>query len=658
MRVATDIGGTFTDVVILDEQQIRGRKELSTPAAPDRAVTRAVGKLRGITAFSHGTTVATNALLERKGANIAFIATRGFRDLLYIARQQRPRLYDFVCHRPPPLAPRSLCFEISERLLPDGTVLEPLSEEELNHIVQQVIEANVEAVAVCLLYSYKNPAHEIAIARALEARGLSVSLSSEIIPEFREFERASTTTMNAFVQPVVHAYLQQIRQTLRSLGGPDDYFVMKSGGGVAASQEVKPVELLLSGPAGGVSGAVILGEKMGRPDLVTFDMGGTSADFSAVVGGTPLWTDEAEIDGLPIRIPILDITTVGAGGGSIAWLDQGGALRVGPQSAGSDPGPACYNRGGHLPTVTDANLLAGFLDPHAFFRSGLHLEPDNATEALSMLSAKTGMEVEELILGIRSVVNANMLRGIRKATVEKGLDVRDCALLAFGGAGPLHAADLAKELGIQRVIIPPMAGMFSALGILLSDVKIDFGETLMSPWNRKTKGAVVRTLDRFESQARDALKRQGFDDEVARFTSALDLRYQGQSFHLSIPYAPGDDPTTAFIEAFEKRFGYRLNKDHPVEVVAVRLSAKVSRKTADFPQDSLSGENSMSVQRDILTQKGWYSAPVYERHAFRPDFSEKGPLIVQDEGATIYAPPDTVVSTTPHGCLEIVHDIP
>ncbi|MBW1858994.1 MAG: hydantoinase/oxoprolinase family protein, partial [Deltaproteobacteria bacterium] len=496
MRVSTDIGGTFTDVVTLDKNTIRGWKVLSTPTSPDRAVSRAMGALSGMSSFSHGTTVATNALLERKGAKVALLTTRGFRDLLYIARQQRPRLYDFDCARSKPVVSRDLCFEVPERVAPDGTVLLALAPAEAATLADHVIGAGAEAAAICLLFSYKNPSHEMLLEEALTKHGIPVSRSSHIIPEFREFERASTTTINAFLQPIVDTYVEKIRSTIQEAGGPDDYYVMKSGGGVAASREVNPVEMLLSGPAGGVAGGLLLGKHLNKKNLITFDMGGTSADFSA---------------GLPVRLPILDITTIGAGGGSIGWVDQGGALRVGPQSAGSEPGPACYNRGGTLPTVTDANLLSGILDPDSFRGTGITLNPDKARQAIQSLAVSAGLNEEEIIRGVRSVVNANMLRGIRRATVEKGLDARECALFAFGGAGPIHAAELAMELGIKEVLIPPMAGMFSALGILMSDVKLDFGQTLVGKWNKDTRRTTDEILEQFKAIALRSLARQGLD---------------------------------------------------------------------------------------------------------------------------------------------------
>jgi N-methylhydantoinase A len=653
MRVATDIGGTFTDVVTLDEQGIRGWKVLSTPKSPDLAVTKTIKTLPSISSFSHGTTVATNAVLERKGAKVAFITTEGFKDLLYIARQRRPRLYDFDCQRSLPLVPPELCFEVSERLSPDGTVILPLTQADVVTLADHAIQAKVDAVAICLLFSYKNPTHEILIAEEFEKRGVPVSRSSEIIPEFREFERASTTTINAFVQPIVRSYLENIGQAIQDSGGPRDYYIMKSGGGVATPPEVYPVELLLSGPAGGVSGAILFGRDIGKKNLTTFDMGGTSADFSAIMDHTPLWTDEGEIDGLPVRIPILDITTVGAGGGSIAWIDKGGALRVGPQSAGSDPGPTCYDRGGTLPTVTDANLLSGLLASRSFSRSGITLAPDRAESAFASLAKEGSLTLEEAVLGVRSVVNANMLRGIRRATVEKGIDVRDCCLLAFGGAGPLHGAELAMELGIREVLVPPMAGMFSALGILLSDVRLDFGETLLAAWNKTTQQVANNMLSRFRERATKSFERQALDLNNTQFFPALDLRYQGQSFHLTVPYNQNADMGDRFHRAFKKRYGYTMDQGASLEVVAVRLSAISLRPKTALPQIENTKTSPPIEERDILLSSGRESIPVYERKQLWRSFMAEGPLVIEDEGCTVFAPPGCAISMEEHGCLKI-----
>ncbi|MES0363092.1 MAG: hydantoinase/oxoprolinase family protein [Desulfobacteria bacterium] len=653
MRVATDIGGTFTDVVILDRDSIRGWKVLSTPASPDRAVTETIGSLSPISTFSHGTTVATNALLERKGARVAFITTRGFKDLLHIARQQRPRLYDFDCERSRPVVERNLCFEVAERLAPDGTVLSALSLSDADALADRVVGAGAQAAAICLLFSYKNPSHEILLEQALRKKGIPVSRSSEIIPEFREFERASTTAINAFVQPIVNNYLENIRTAIQEAGGSDDYYIMKSGGGVAASAEINPVEMLLSGPAGGVSGGFILGKRIRRKDIITFDMGGTSADFSAIADHTPLWTEEGKIDELPLRLPILDITTVGAGGGSIAWVDKGGALRVGPQSAGSEPGPACYSRGGNLPTVTDANLLSGILDPRSFSGTDLTVNSDKARDAFQPLSISAGLSEEETILGVRSVVNANMLRGIRRATVEKGIDAREFTLLAFGGAGPIHAAELARELGITEVLVPPMAGMFSALGILLSDLRLDFGQTLVARWNTNTHEEVDNILGQFKEKALQSFARQGLDDKDARFIASLDMRYEGQSFHVPIVYAKEADPTESFHQVFRNRYGYAMEQGPHVEVVTVRLSAIAARKEITLPDVTSSATRKPIGKRRVLLSSGWEVAPVYDRGGLGSSFHGHGPLVVEDEGSTVFVPPNCEIFIAEKGCLRI-----
>jgi len=656
MRVATDIGGTFTDVVTVDQQEICGWKVLSTPQCPDRAVADTVKALSGISSFSHGTTVATNALLERKGAKVALVTTKGFKDLLYIARQKRPRLYDFDCARPNPLVSRTLCFEVDERLAPDGSVITPLTRTDAAAVADSIVKAGAVSAAICLLFSYQNPSHEILLEKAFKKRGLSVSRSSEIIPEFREFERASTTTINAFVQPIVRSYIERIGTAIKAAQGPPDYYIMKSGGGVAASSEVQPVEMVLSGPAGGVSGGILLASRLGRPNLATFDMGGTSADFSAIVNGTPLWTDDGEIDGLPIRIPILDITTIGAGGGSIAWTDKGGALRVGPQSAGSDPGPACYSRGGAWPTVTDANLLSGLLDGGSFSGTTITLDPNRARQALVSLAKSANITLEEAILGVRSVVNANMLRGIRRATVEKGIDVRDCTLLAFGGAGPLHATDLARELGVREVLVPPMAGMFSALGILLSDVRLDFGKSLLARWNAETQGAVDGILDRFKESALNSLARQGLSNRDRHLRPSLDLRYEGQSFHLPVAYSKDADMKERFHRAFSTRYGYTLDKGHGVEVVAVRLSALASRKEVPLPEPRARTSSPIVTSRRVLLSSGWHGTPVYQREQLGPSFQAQGPAIIEDEGCTVFVSPGCEVSMAKTSCLSIEVD--
>ena len=657
MRVATDIGGTFTDVVTLDGGRLRGRKVPSTPQHPDHAVVDVIGAIGPISSFSHGTTVATNAVLERKGAQTALITTAGFKDLLYIARQQRPRLYDFDCTRPQPVIARDLCFEAAERIGHDGFVITPLAQVDVARLADAVVNAGAESVAVCLLFSYKNPSHEIRLEQEFKKRGLPVSISAKIVPEYREFERASTTAVNAYVEPLVRCYLEKIRNHLRVSGQYTDYYVMKSSGGVATTRETYPAELILSGPAGGVSGALLLGNHMAAQNVITFDMGGTSADFSAIYNGVPARTEEGDIDGLPIQLSTLDITTVGAGGGSIAWLDKGGALRVGPKSAGAEPGPACYDRSGTQPTVTDANLLSGLLAPQSFAVSQIRLNPEKAAAALQRLTSQSGLSLDAAIMGIRAVVNANMLRGIRRATVEKGIDTRACVLMAFGGAGPLHAAELASELGITEVIIPPMAGMFSALGILLSNARLVFGKSLLIPFDAAAQTTIEEVLATFTRQARRSFERQGLKTSKTTFYPSVDLRYQGQSFHLPIAYDRQVDMMARFHETFKDRYGYRLS-DMPVEIVSVRLSALAERQPFTLPTMVTGGTACPSGTREILLSCGRRTAIVYQRRDLPHGFEAPGPVIVEDEGCTVWVPPDTTLSVETNDCLRISLESP
>ena len=653
MKAATDIGGTFTDIVYLDKVGIHSRKVPSTPQHPDVAIRDVIKFLPPINSFSHGTTVATNALLERKGARVAFLITEGFRDVLHIGRQTRPRLYDFNCFRPEPVIDRSFCFEVPERLASDGSVIRPLSSKEVEALASKVEKSGAEVAAISLLFSYRNPDHEIVLEQALKGKGIPVCRSSEIIPEFREYERSSTTAINAFVQPILQKYLEKLRIALDQAGGPSAYYVMKSSGGVATSQEVFPVEVILSGPAGGVAGAVILGREIQRHDMVTFDMGGTSADFSAITNYTPIWTDEGEIDGLPIRIPIIDITTIGAGGGSIAWIDRGGALRVGPESAGAVPGPACYNFGGIKATVTDANLLAGLINPDSFTKTDIRINREQAHKTLLSLAQAASLGFEETILGVRSVVNANMLRGIRRTTMEKGIDVRDYALLAFGGAVPLHAAELARELDMKEIIVPPLAGVFSALGILLSDVKLDFSQSLLVLWKEETNKQIENILKELMGKARQSLKNHGIEETKTVFTPLVDMRYEGQSFHIPIHYSGDANIKARFCSAFEVRYGYSLRDENRVEVVNVRLSVRGSRGNMSFPRISLSGSPEPIGKRSILQLSGWSEVSVFQRSSLSQDFSIEGPAVIEDVGCTIYVPADFCMKVDEHCCIRM-----
>ncbi len=521
-----DVGGTFTDAVLLEDGAVRTAK---VPTARNQeesvlAAAREVGAA-GVERFTHGTTVATNALLERKGARTAFVATAGFEHLLYLRRQTRPSLYRLCEDNPPPLVPLERCVGVRERCGPEG-VLEPLDLSTLPAL-------DAEAVAVCLLFSFRYPEHERAVAAELARRlpGAHVVASHEVAPEFREYERASTTVADAYLGPVASRYLRALAAAAEGAGLPPP-LVMRSSGGVASVEEAAahPATILVSGPAGGVVGAALVAGRAGFPDAISFDMGGTSTDVCLIAGGRAERTGGRELGGLPIRLPMVDVHTVGAGGGSIAWRDAGGALRVGPRSAGADPGPACYGRGGTEPTVTDANLLLGRLP--ARLPGGIELDREAAARAMGDL------DPEDVV----AVVNAEMLRALRVVSVERGHDPRRFALVAFGGAGPLHACALADELGIDAVLVPDAAGVLSALGLVASDER------------RDRVVSVVRPLEEA--------------GELPPVGEA-DVRYRGQSFELTV--ALGGDVAEAFHRAHEERYGY-ADRSRPLELVAVRTA--------------------------------------------------------------------------------------
>jgi len=524
--LGVDVGGTFTDAVLVADGQIRTAK-VPTSARQEVAVldaARAVGAGR-LDRFTHGTTVATNALLERKGARTAFVATAGFEHLLHLRRQTRAHLYRLCEDHPEPLVPLERCFGVSERIGPAG-VLRPLD-------LKSLPEIDAEAVAVCLLFSFRDPSHEEAVVGELRRRlpAARVVASHEVAPEFREYERASTTAIDAYLGPVLERYLQALAERTAESGLPEP-LVMRSSGGVATIAEAAahPAFALLSGPAAGVVGAALVARAAGTPNAISFDMGGTSTDVCLIAGGAGERSVEREVAGYPVRLPSVDVHTVGAGGGSIAWVDEGGALRVGPESAGAVPGPACYANGGTRPTVTDANLLLGRVPPR--LAGGLELDRVAAEEALGDLDPAAVLEV----------VNAEMLRALRVVSVERGHDPHEFALVAFGGAGPLHACALADELGMQTVLVPEAAGMLSALGLAASDERRDHVRSYIVPLADAGK-----------------LPLQG----------EADLRYKGQSFELTVPLGP--DLADSFHRAHEERYGY-ADRSRPIELVAVRTA--------------------------------------------------------------------------------------
>lgn len=636
-RLGVDVGGTFTDLVLDDGERLHVAKVPSTPGDQSRGVLAGLERMGIDTSellrFVHGTTVATNAVLERRGARTVLVTTDGFRDLLEIGRQNRPSLYDFFADRPPPIVPRDLVVEAGERVSAEGEVLLPLDHP--GEVAEAVRALEPESVAVCLLFSFLHPAHERAVGKAL--KGLRVSLSSDVLPVFREYERANTTALNAYVSPVLLRYLRGLERGLRSLGLRCDLEVMRSGGGTASATEATrlAVHTLLSGPAAGAWGAAAVGAAAGFPDVIAFDMGGTSTDVTLIDGGRPRVTGEGAIAGLPFAVPSTDIHTVGAGGGSVAWADEGGALRVGPRSAGAEPGPAAYGRGGPDPTVTDAYMLAGLL--HAEWSLGgvlsLHRQP--AEESVEGLAAILGLDPGECARGILRVAEAQVARALRVVSVERGRDPRRYALLAFGGAGPLHQGGLARELGCHKVVVPRNPGVLAALGLLAAPPAVDVVATRVRDLASASEVEVMKSWSALEEEARAILRGQGVSP--ARVVLSADCRYRGQGYELEV--VPERSTPEALTESFRRahleRYGYE-HENEPVELVNLRVRAEGQVPT--LPTDRLPpGRGSKHARlgtRQTLLEDEEVDCPVFRGDLLGPGDRLAGPALVASVDST------------------------
>ncbi|MDQ3668787.1 MAG: hydantoinase/oxoprolinase family protein [Actinomycetota bacterium] len=630
-RLGVDVGGTFTDLVALVDGDVRTAKVPSTPHDQALGVLEAFGSADvdelEVAAFSHGTTVATNALLERRGARTALVTTEGFRDVLEIGRQNRPSLYDLTKDRPPPLVPRELRFTVRERMGPAG-VLIPLDEPSVRAAASELRAAKVEAVAVCLLFAFLHPGHERRVGEILTAAlpGLQVSLSSEVLPEFREYERFSTTAADAYLTPSLSAYLRKLSERAAQAALPAPA-LMQSAGGLstfdAAAEHA--AAFLLSGPAAGVVGAAHVARSSGFESVITLDMGGTSTDVASVVDGKVETTTETVVGGVPIRFPAVDVQTVGAGGGSVAWVDAGGALRVGPRSAGAEPGPAAYGKGGEELTVTDANLVAGYLADGATLGGAVVLGRELAESALARVAEPLGLDVLAAALGVIRVANAEMLRALRLVTVERGLDPRDFALVAFGGAGPMHACALAEELEMRTVLVPKASGVLSALGLVVSDVRRDYVRPVLG--GNEDAEAAFATLER----------RAVHDLDEPSLVRRADLRYRGQAFELTVDADDGTELEGAFHAAHEERFGYRM--DDPVELVNVRLTASVPVEAPALREPS--PDAAAPVERRSANFEGeWTDVPVHDRTRLGAGSEVAGPAIVEFPEATCVVRPE------------------
>lgn len=691
MRMGIDIGGTFTDFVLFDEAtgEFSTFKILSTPRAPEEAVLDGLGQLlisqqseeksplpdqKADPQFAHlqpsmvdpqspvsnlyiihGSTVATNALLERKGAVTALIATEGMRDILEIGRQNRPDIYDLFSRRPSPLVPADLRFEVSERVDHHGQPIRPLDVSSLDHLIEQLHANDVKSVAVSLLFSFLYKAHEQQIGEQLRQAGFSVSLSSEVLPEFREYERTSTTVVNAYVSPVMDRYLARLERE----SGAADFRVMQSNGGSIRADQARreAVRCVLSGPAGGVVGARTVAQAAGFDHLLTFDMGGTSTDVSLCAGDIQV-TTESEIGGLPIRIPVIDIHTVGSGGGSIGYVDAGGALRVGPESAGADPGPVCYGRGGRQPTVTDANLILGRLAADQFLGGQMALDVTAAESALADLARQANLLVkpglslaQTAALGMIDVVNAHMERALRVISIQRGHDPREFTLVSFGGAGSLHAADLARSLRIPRLLIPPAAATLSAFGMLAAEVIKDYVQTIMRPGDTPYS-ELERLIAPLIEQGRADVVAEGVPADNMTIEPLLDMRYRGQSYELTIPFSP--DFGEAFHTAHAQTYGHS-EPGVPVEIVNVRLRAIGRLAQPTLPKvEIMPSEPPVPVEkRSVVLATGVADVPFYLGQALQPGQQLEGPAVITQPDTTVFIGSGEVLSVDAYRNLVI-----
>ena len=678
-RLGIDIGGTFTDANLMDEEtgEVFTAKVSSTPKDPAAGFSEAAQRILrehgvapgDVSYVMHATTVATNAIIEGKVARTGFITTDGFRDMLEIARQIRPSLYDLRFEKPRPLVPRHLCFGIPERLGAQGVVLAPLDEDAVRRTGEELRREGVEAVAVCLLHAYANADHERRVGEILRDCDPQavVSLSSEVAPEFREYARASTTVINACISPVVARYLQRIEDHLRGEGVDAQLLVMQSGGGVfsfAAARE-KPVFMVESGPAAGVISATHLGTTLGYDDLISFDMGGTTAKVGLIQDGTPRITKDYEVgatakssggttrgEGYPIRTPVIDLVEIGAGGGSIAWVDSGGVLRVGPHSAGADPGPVCYGRGGAEPTITDANLVLGRLNPRFFLGGEIGLDEEAARRAIQEHCATPlDLDVTEAAHGIVEIANAAMVNALRLVSIQRGNDPREFVLVAFGGAGPVHACRLAAEMEIPTTVIPTSPGTTSATGLLVTDLKQDYSITRIQRLDQLDHGAVEEAYLKLETQGRETLEQEGMAPAAMTFLRQVDIRYVGQSYELtlSLPdHRLDPEDIAAVLEEFhsehDRAYGFSAAEE-AVEFVAHRLTATGEIGKPSVREWDRGTADPAAAQKEsrlvyFAESDGFVHCPIYDRFELGVDCVVRGPAVVEEIDSTTVVHPD------------------
>jgi N-methylhydantoinase A len=656
--IAVDTGGTFTDCVWLEDGALRTLKVFSTPDDPSRAIAEALRKIgeagrknrAGATlTLLHGTTVGTNALLQRKGARVALITTAGFEDVIEIGRQARPRLYDFFFDRVAPLVPRELRFGVKERTDAEGRVLGRPSDAELTRLREAVRLADPDAIAISLLFSFANPENEAAVAAAVADLGKPLSVSHRILPEFREYERTSTVVVNAYLQPLMQSYMERLAERATNAGDARIFvpriFVMQSSGGITALESAarEPVRTVLSGPAGGLVGAAAMAARSGFRKILSFDMGGTSTDVAAVQGEVRA-SGQSEVAGLPVGVPMLEIHTVGAGGGSLARFDAGGALRVGPESAGADPGPICYGRGTE-PTVTDANLLMGRIRPNRFLGGEFTLDVERARRITSEWLKKQGsrLSLDQFSAGVVRVVNANMERALRVVSIERGYDPREFALVAFGGAGGLHACELAEAMAIPTVVIPARPGALSAFGILVSDVVKDYSRTLLWRFAGHVRQALQQAKLEKEFRKLEAAARKEFRAEQWRgglhYERSLDLRYRGQGYELNVPATA--NAAARFHDEHQRRYGYH-HAGREIELVTLRLRVRLRTPPLKVARRRAARKPSLRVaaveHAPVFFHDKAVTTPVFERRDLIPGRSMRGPAVITEYSATTVIP--------------------
>ena len=691
-RIGVDIGGTFTDATLVNSKtgETFTSKVISTPSDPSVGFINALKKLLDdkhidpdkLDYVFLATTVATNAIIEGKSASTAFVTTKGFRDMLEIARQIRPSLYDLQFEKPPPLIPRQLCFEVEERVNAKGEIIKTLDGKSIDKIINSLSKTNIDAVAICLLHSYRNPKHEKQLDRAIKSKlpNLTVSISSEVVPEFREYLRASTTVINSSISPIVNTYIKSIKRKLIDNKIKAELFVMQSNGGVyGAEAAVKsPVHMVESGPAAGAVASAVFGGILGYPNLISFDMGGTTAKVTLIRDGKPSITKDYSVgssaktgagafggsSGYPIRTPVIDLVEIGAGGGSIAWIDSGGALRVGPESSGADPGPVCYGLGGKFPTITDANLILGRLDPNYFANGEIKLNFKEAEHSIYKYCAKPlGISTERAAYGIIEIANNAMVNALRIVSIQRGHDPREFVLVGFGGAGPAHVASLAEQVGIPKVLIPISPGTASALGLLVTDVRMDLSKTLIIRSDQIELSLIKKELNSLKNQGKSLYSSNTSNILDLIFEYSVDMRYWGQSFELNIPAPETSKIDTNWLnqllESFHKTheisYGFRVDND-PIEIVNLRLTTirKISQpKIKKLLKQKIDSSYAMKGIRPVYfgSNNEKDQTPVYNRKNLSPKTTFNGPAIIEEPDSTTVIPPKWNVNVDDFGNL-------